>query len=271
LAYLLTYRPGENFQRLLGDRGLGAGLTACFGAGSCLALLLLHVASRRALSGRLVVALIGAILIDIAAIVLSATRGAVLCSLAGVLVFAWMARRSRLLAPTLVLLILSFCCLVPLAKPYMPEAALDRLTTKEQSVDLRYDLARAMLGMVIEHPCGRVLGYENTKLSMDYSHNTFLQYVGEAGLLQTGPVLLILLYGVVRTLVRHRADLHVRALMLFGVPVLIESFSAGTAYDSLLWFLVFFIFSLREVPQHTTQSSYVMGSVDAPTPAWKAV
>ncbi len=270
LSYLLTYRPGESFERLLGERALGAGLVGCYGVASCLSLLYLHMTDGPRFSGRLLVALTGAILIDVAAIALSATRGAALCALASVIVFAWMARRSKPLLPTVAFLVLPFICLVPVVKPYMPEATMKRLMMQEHGFGLRFELSRTMLDLLIEHPCGRVLGYENTKLRMDYSHNAFLQYVGEAGLLQTTPVLLVLLYGVARNLVRHRADLHVRALALFGLPVLIESFSAGSAYDSLLWFLLFFLFSLRRDPQGATQSSYAMGSAYAATPAWNA-
>ncbi len=270
IAYLLTYRPGESFERLLGERALGAGLVGCYGVASCLSLLYLHMTDSSRFSGRLLVALTGAILIDIAAIALSATRGAMLCALASIVAFAWIARRSKALLPTVAFLILPFICLAPLAKPYMPEATMKRLMMKEHGFGLRFELSRTMLDLLVEHPCGRVLGYENTKLLMDYSHNAFLQYVGEAGLLQTGPALLILLYGVARNLVRHRADLHVRALALFGLPVLIESFSAGSAYDSLLWFLLFFLFSLSEVPEGATQSSYATGSACATAPAWNA-
>lgn len=245
LSYILTYRVGENFTRLLGERALGAGLVACFGVGSCLSLLFLHMAGSRRPSGRLLVALVGALLIHAAAIALSATRGAALSSLVSVIVFAWMARRSKPLLPTLAFLLLPFIGLVIFAKPYVPEATLRRLMMKEYGVGLRYELSRTMLDMLIEHPCGRVFGYENTRLAMNYSHNAFLQYIGEAGLLQMVPVMLVLLYGVVRSLIRHRADVHVQALALFGLPVLIESFSAGSAYDSLLWFCVFFVLSLR--------------------------
>jgi len=246
LSYLLTYRPGEDFVRLLGERALGAGLVACLGVGSCLALLLLHILGGRRLSGRLLVALVGGVLIHVAAIALSATRGAALGALASVTMFVWTARRSKALLPTLTLLILPFIGLIVLAKPYMPEATMRRLMMRHHGADIRYELNRTMLDMIIEHPCGRVLGYENTKLSMNYSHNAFLQYIGEAGLLQMTPVMLVLLYGVVRNMVRHRADVHVQALGLFGLPVLIESFSAGSAYASLLWFLVFLVFSLRD-------------------------
>jgi len=245
LLYLLTYRSAGTFVRLLGERALGVGLVACFGAASCLALLFLHIVGSRRLSGRLRVALVGAISIHAVAIAMSATRGAALSAMASMILFVWMTRRSKAVLPILAFLILSFIGVIVFAKTYMPEATMRRLTMRQHGADLRYELTITMLDLIIERPSGRVFGYGNTRLSMEYSHNAVLQYIGEAGLLQTAPVMLLLLYGAVRNLIRHRADVYVQALGLFGLPILIESCSAGSAYESRFWFLVFFISCLR--------------------------
>lgn len=260
LMYLLTYRPGDEFVRLLGERALGAGQIAGFGAASCLAVLYLHIAGSAGYSSRLCVVLTGATLINAAAVVLSATRGAALCTLVSAAMFVCMARQSKRLLAALAVLILPFVGLVMLAKPHVPDATIRRLTMSQHGFGLRYDLGSTMLNMIVEHPFGRVFGYSNSELGMEYSHNVLLQFIGEAGVLSTTPVLLVLLGGVIRKVVRHRAELHVRALGLFGVPVLLESFSAGSAYDPRLWFLIFFVFSLRDVRESTMPTEAIRRS-----------
>jgi Ca2+/Na+ antiporter len=252
--YLLTYRPGEDFERLLGEKALGAGVLAAFGAASCFSLLLLKIEQGRRLSGGAVLALTAVILVDVCAIALSATRGAALCCLGAVAAFAWMIRRSRQLIFVGFLIVL-LCGVVSVGRKYLPEAAVNRIMMKEQGLDLRYDLASTVLGMIAENPYGRVLGYQDSNLQMDYSHNALLQYVAEAGL-QSVPTLIILLGVMIWKLASCRSDRHVRALALFGLPVLAESFSAGSAYNSLLWFLLFFVFSLGEARQYDAGFPY---------------
>ena len=246
LLYCLSYRPGEQFQRWLGDVALLAGLVAGFGVVSCLSVVLIELQSGRRLSSPVLVAFMGAIGVDVAAILLSGTRGAVLCCGVGAAIFAWMMRKWRLMLPFLVIVAVLAFALVSLANIYVPEAtmSMSRLTRREDGLDLRYDLAYTMMDIIAQNPYGKIVGYEYTRLYMDYAHNMLLQYVGEAGLLAV-PVLLVLLGGVLRNLVCFRADLHVRALGLFLLPVFAESFSAGAAYDPFPWFLLFFVFSLR--------------------------
>lgn len=244
LLYLLSYRPSEAFTRLLGERALGAGTTAALGVASCLSLLLLEIEGSRRFSRLLVSALIAAIVVHVGAVVLSATRGAALCCLASVAVFAWMIRRSKCLLFLIVFLIFFSYGMVSLAGTYVPEAALNRLTMTEYGFDLRYELNATVLDMIAKYPGGRIFGYEKTGLRMDYAHNAVLQYVAEAGL-QSLPALAVLFCVVISNLTSHRTELNVRALTLFGLPVFLESCSGGSAYNFLLWFLLFFAFSLR--------------------------
>ncbi len=244
LLYLLSYRPDATFTRLLGEKALGVGMTAAFGMASCFALLLLQVEGSSRFSRSAVLALIAAIIVDLAAVVLSATRGAALCCLASATVFVWMMRRSRFLPFLIVFLALFSYGMVGLVRTYVPEAALNRLTMGEYGFGLRYELSGAVLDMIAEHPGGRIFGYEKTGLGMDYSHNAVLQYIAEAGL-QSLPALTVLFCVAIWNLTSYRAELHVRAMTLFGLPVLLESCSGGSAYNFLLWFLLFFAFSLK--------------------------
>jgi hypothetical protein len=265
LIYTFSYRPGQQFDRLLGEKALGVGILAAFGMVACLAVLLMELESGHKLSYPALLTLIGAILIDVAAIILSATRGAALCCLVGVVIFTWMMRKSKFLLLSVVTVVALAICLISLARMYVPEGAMSRLLRQEDGFDLRSELTHTMIGVIARNPYGKTFGYEYTLLNMDYAHNTLLQYVGEASVLSI-PAVVILLSGAILNLARHRAERQVQALALFGLPVLAESFSAGSAYDPLPWFLLFLVFSLRGERRTTVPHSHLAPAPQAAAP-----
>ncbi|MGE5293711.1 MAG: O-antigen ligase family protein [Solirubrobacterales bacterium] len=245
VLYLLNYRPNATFTRLLGERALGSAMVASFGLASCLAMLLLGSEGDNRLSRSTFAMLIAAIVVNVAAVVLSATRGAALCCLASAAAFMWMMRRSKTLLFLIAALAVISYGMVHLARIYVPKATWNRLMMQQYGFNLRYELSSTILDMIASYPGGKIFGYDRTNLGMDYSHNAILQYIAEAGL-QSLPALTVLFCIAIWNLISHRADLHVRAMALLGLPVLIESCSGGSAYNFLLWFLLFFTFSLRQ-------------------------
>ena len=237
LLYIMSYDFNQNFVRLLGDTGLAAGITASLGASACLSLLILQQHEKTTSSMLVSFGMICIILLHCFAIIISGTRAAIITFTISLILYFTLSNRKKLVFFFLFIVIALSLFFYDYINFLIPQTTINRLGMfYDQGIEIRVRLLRAIILIISENPLGKVTGYEDSIIGMPYSHNAIIQLIAEAGLVSTPALIAISIIGLKNALV-FRKVVHIRALIIISANVLIQSFSAGSAYNPL--FMVF--------------------------------
>jgi hypothetical protein len=245
LLYVMSYDFNLNFVRLLGEIGLGAAILASLGASACLSILILKQYGRKNSYKIISSSMLILIALHCFAIVLSGTRAAIVTFALSLILFFTISNRKKVIVFSLFIVIFLSFFLYESINLVVPEATINRLYTfYEYGIEIRIKLLKGITQIITENPLGKVTGYEDSILGMAYSHNAIVQLIAEAGMFSIPALAAICIIGL-KNAFAFRRVLHIKAFIIISANVLIQSLSAGGAYNSLLWFLLFFFASLR--------------------------
>ena len=245
LLYVMSYDFNLNFIRLLGEMGLVAGIKASLGASACLSMLILQQNNKNTSSMLVSLGMVFVILLHCFAIIISGTRAAIFIFAASFMLFFTMSNRKKAIIFFLFIVIVIALFLSDFINYLVPQATINRLGMfYDQGIEIRVRLLRAITQIILENPLGKVTGYENSILGMPYSHNAIIQLIAEAGIPSIPALVSLFIIGLKNALA-FRKVAHIRALIILSANVFMHSLSSGGAYNSLLWFLLFFFASLE--------------------------
>jgi hypothetical protein len=238
--YLANFRFEITATRLLDDSGVILGNIGCIGAIACLAQIATSKLNQEGRKKKIALWII--MLVCLLATVASSTRAAVLgfifCLFLMPLIFRF---RNSLYAWFSISVFLWVCYIFTL--PYIDESPiLGRLSNiQEDGMDVRLILAKDIVRLIEENPFGKINGYVDSSLGFDYCHNTMLQYIAEAGFIQTIiPFLVLLILLLIKTVKLKETPEYQMVLLVF-IGIFLNSVSSGSAYNTLLWFFLFFL------------------------------
>jgi hypothetical protein len=218
---------------------------ASIGASACLSLLIIkqnEIANSNKLISSSMLLLIA---LHCFAIVLSGTRAAIVTFALSLILFFTISNRKKVIFFSLFIVIFLSFFLYESINSVIPEATVNRLSTfYEYGIEIRIRLLKGITQIIAENPLGKVTGYERSILGMAYSHNAILQMIAEAGMFSIPVLAAICIIGL-KNAFAFRRVVQIKALIIISVNVLIQSLSAGGAYNSFLWFLLFFFASLQ--------------------------
>jgi hypothetical protein len=230
--------------------GLVAGIKASLGASACLSMIVLEKQKKPKFSKLILLCLIFMILLHCFAIIISGTRAAIVSSGISLVLFFLMSKRKGVVISIVIVLSVF---LYNYLNYLVPQATINRLGMfYDQGIEIRIRLLKAIVHIIIENPLGRITGYEDSVLGMSYSHNAIIQLIAEAGILSIPVLVVICLICLNNALAYHRV-VQIRALIILSVNVFVQSLSSGSAYNPLLWFLIFF-FAALQFPRKTSYS-----------------
>ncbi len=251
LAYLTNYDSFQSLARLLGEQGLLPGIIASWGGSACLSLLLFREKNKR-YSSFWVLGLL--IVFQYFTVILSGTRMAMISFAVCIIVFGFMAFANKNIMRYIALVLIIVVASIELMDVFVPAATVDRiLSLQESGPDIRRNLVGTVLRMISDNPLGKVVGYENSPLGMDYCHNTILQMIAEAGL-QIVPALIVMFRLISRNVLTYLKNPYYQGLSILGMNIFMQSCSSGSAYNpQLVWFLLFFMASLKPIQTKGTR------------------
>ena len=246
ILYILSYDKSLSFYRLLGDKALVVGIFASFGISCCFGLLILlenkHVANGFSF---LTAASIILIILFVVSILFSGTRAALLGAILSFVAYVTLSNKRKNIILILIFLTVVGYFTGSIVFKIIPSATLERLTMlNEQGIDIRISLLKNMIQLIYENPYGKIFGYQFTKLDMDYSHNTLLQYIAEASIFSLFPLSILFFIATVK-LIASLYQSHYKALLIFLLNVFFHSFSHGNAYNPFVWMSLFFLSSIQ--------------------------
>ena len=245
LLYIMSYDFNLNFVRLLGEMGLSAGIMASLGASACLSLLILQQNEKTTSSMLVSFGMIFLILLHCFAIIISGTRAAIVTFTISLMLYFTLSNRKKVIILFLFIVMVIALFFYDFINYLVPQATINRLATfYDYGIEIRLRLLNAITQIIYENPLGKVTGYEDSILGMAYSHNAIIQLIAEAGIASIPALVAICIIGL-KNAFAFRKVVHIRALIILSGNVFIQSFSSGGAYNSLLWFLLFFFASLQ--------------------------
>lgn len=237
LAYLPLYDPNAGLSRVGGDAGLLVGVLLSQGVTSVLAMIWLKWFDSR----------LGFLFLPVllSAMVMSGTRSALSVAVFTMILFFFrqLVSQSGRVLVYYVGLLCFFVVLLIFSIDLIPDNTLERITrfNLEGSED-RSALLVAAWKIFLDNPFGKTIGFVGLfPAEIEYSHNTAIQVLVEAGVIVL-PLLLLLFYGVVRSFLlgRNSGEI-IRGFSLYAIGVYLTSFSAGDAYYPQFWLVTAFL------------------------------
>jgi hypothetical protein len=252
LTYLANYDSLQLFARLLEDQALLPGIIASWGASACLALLVFREKTKSRYSWYVLGSLF---ILQYSTVIISGTRMAIITFSACMIMFGFIAFKSKamIIYATMVLAIVAAS--IEFMEVFVSAATMSRLMSLQESgSSIRGELVGTILRMISENPLGKIMGYQDSPLGMDYSHNTILQMIAEAGL-QVVPALILVFWLVSRNVRACRKNPYYQGMFILGINVSLQSCSSGSAYNPFLWFLIFFMASVEPMQAKGQESN----------------
>jgi hypothetical protein len=242
--YLTTYHLNESTGRFGGATALQHAII--FSATVACAFAFLFLTSKGIYRSRIfTVPVLWALIVFLTTgILVSGTRAALLgVMVSGFIYFILVSKRDRV--RRIIGVVSALAIIFVIAIHWVPDAAIQRVSQIESGgLNRRAQLIDLALVSFENHPFGKTREYMKALDGVDYAHEAFLQMILEVGVIGV-PVLLVMVFFAVKGAIGFfRSDPVLSGFLIVLFYFILQSFSAGSAYNTEFWFSLFFLSAL---------------------------